>query len=93
MQNHYEVYELQIHCALVKIAMCFCFFLLLGGMKKKTGSMGLLGSQYKKSNLNANHIQNWFGLVFLAETSFNSFDCDMGPSSFVLSFSIVLSLY
>jgi len=35
-------------------------------------------------------VQNWFGLVFLAETCFNSFD---RTSSLVLSFSIVLSLY
>ena len=48
------------------------------------------GAAAKETNWNPNHVQNWFGLVFLAETCFSSFD---RTSSLVLSFSIVLFLY
>ena len=51
---------------------------------------GLTGYNTNKTNWNANHVQNWFGLVFLAEPCFNSFD---RTSSLVLRYSIVLSLY
>ena len=51
---------------------------------------GLTGYNINKTNLNASHVQNWFGLVFLAEPCFNSFD---RTSSLVLRYSIVLSLY
>ena len=57
--------------------------------KKKTGLTGFSRLQCKQEQL----IQNWFGLIFRAETCFNSFDRDVGAFSFVLSFSIVLSLY
>ena len=60
-------------------------FLSLGG--KRTG---LTADNINKSNWNANLVQNWFGLVLLAETCFNSFD---RSSSLVLRYSIVLSLY
>ena len=46
-----------------------------------------------KTDWSANHVKNWVGLVFLAETCFSWLDREVGASSLVLSFSIVLSLY
>ena len=51
-------------------------FVFVVGIKKKDGWV-CLDHNINKTNLNANHIQNWFGLVFLAETCFNSFDRDI----------------
>ena len=71
------------------IATCFLsffFFFLSLGRKR----IGLTGYNINKTNWNANHVQNWFGLVFLAEPCFNSFD---RTSSLVLRYSIALSLY
>ena len=51
---------------------------------------GLTGYNINKTNWNADHVQNWFGLVFLAEPCFNSFH---RTSSLVRRYSIVLSPY
>ena len=70
-----------LHTHLQKILPRVFFFVV---RKKKNRFDGL---QYKQD---ANHVQNWFGLVFLAEPCFNSFDL---TASLVLRDSIVLSLY
>lgn len=72
------------------IATFFFFFCHWDLKKKKTVCRDY---NMNKTNWNANHVQNWFGLVFLDETCFNSFGHDMGASSLALSFSNVLSLY
>ena len=62
----------------------------MSNTSSQTIATGLTGYNMYKTNCNANHVENWFGLVFLAETCFNLFD---RTSSLVLRYSIVLSLY
>lgn len=77
--------KLKYFSSLFPFFLSFFFVLSLG--RKRTG---LAGYNINKTNQNANRVQNWFGLVFLAEPCFNSFD---RTSSLALRYSIVLSLY
>ena len=95
-----SISKAKIYCLIIRSISKVNFFFLYTHLQKvlprvffsrwEEKRTGLTGYNINKTNWNVNHFQNWFGLVFLAETCFNSF---YRSSSLVLRYSIVLPLY